>query len=66
MTYAKNDKIIVIQMEPLIGNVRPELLVGESNQLLKVATFGSIEKAMIFEEWLRYFFSDNLVKEGDK
>lgn len=64
MTYSKGHKMISIEKQPLLGKVRPELYIGESNQLLKVATFGNIEKAEKFEEWLQYFFGDMLEKES--
>lgn len=64
MTYSKGHKMISIEMRPLFGKVRPELYIGEGNQLLKVATFGSEEKAEKFEEWLQYFFGDMLVKDS--
>ncbi len=49
-------------MNPLLGKVKPELYIGEGNELLKVASFGSVEKAKKFEEWLRYFFGDMMEK----
>ena len=65
MTYSKGHKMISIEKQPLFGKVKPELLIGEGNQLLKVACFGSVEKAEKFEEWLQYFFGDLLVKDSD-
>ena len=62
MTYSKGHKMISIEMQPLFGKVKPELYIGERNELLKVACFGSVEKAKKFEEWLRYFFGDMLEK----
>lgn len=62
MTYSKGHKMISIEMRPLFGKTRPELYIGEGNQLLKVASFGSVEKAEKFEEWLEYFFEDMLEK----
>ena len=62
MTYSKGHKMISVEMEPLVGKVKPELYIGEGNELLKVACFGSVEKAEKFEEWLRYFFGDMLDK----
>ena len=63
MTYSKGHKMISIEKKPLLGKVKPELYIGEGNSLLKVACFGSVEKAKQFEEWLEYFFGDRLVKE---
>lgn len=65
MTYSKGNKIISIEKKPLVGKVKPELIIGEGNQLLKVACFGSVEKAEKFEEWLQYFFGNQLVKDSD-
>ena len=62
MTYSKGHKMISIEMQPLFGKVKPELYIGEGNELLKVACFGSVEKAKKFEEWLRYFFGEMLDK----
>lgn len=64
MTYSKGNRMISVEKRPLFGKVKPELYIGEGNQLLKVACFGSIEKAEKFEEWLRYFFGDLLMREG--
>lgn len=64
MTYSKGNRMISVEKRPLFGKVKPELYIGEGNQLLKVACFGSIEKAEKFEEWLQYFFGDLLVREG--
>jgi len=63
MTYSKGQKMISIERKPLFGKVKPELYIGEGNELLKVACFGSVEKAEKFEEWLQYFFGDRLVKD---
>ena len=65
MTYSKGHKMISIEKKPLLGKVKPELYIGEGNQLLKVACFGSVEKAEKFEEFLQYFFGDLLVKAGE-
>lgn len=63
MTYSKGHKMISIEMKPLLGKVKPELFIGEGDEMLmKVASFGSVEKAEKFEEWLRYFFGDMLDK----
>ena len=63
MTYSKGNKMISIEKKPLFGKVKPELYIGEGNQMLKVACFGSIEKAEMFEKCLQYFFGDRLIKE---
>lgn len=62
MVYSKGDKMISIENNSIFGK-RPGLYIGECNKLLKVASFGSEEKADKFEEYLRYFFGRNLVKE---
>lgn len=63
MTYSKGHKTISIEKQPVFGKVKPELYIGEGNEMLKVATFGNVEKAEKFEEWLQYFFGDRLVKD---
>ena len=63
MTYSIGDKIIAIEMQPLFGKVKPELYIGEGNQLLKVACFGSVKKAEEFEKMLQYFFGERLEKQ---
>ena len=65
MTYSKGGRMISIEKQPLFGKVKPELYIGEGNQLLKVASFGSGEKAEKFEEWLQYFFGDRLEKDRE-
>ena len=65
MTYSKGGRMISIEKQPLFGKVKPELYIGEGNQLLKVASFGSVEKAEKFEEWLQYFFGDRLEKDRE-
>lgn len=54
MTYAKGDITISVFLNPVFGK-RPELMIGESNKLLKVASFGSEEKAKLFMQWIEYF-----------
>lgn len=63
MTYSKGHKMISIEKQPLLGKVKPELYIGEGNELVKVACFGNVKKAEKFEEWLQYFFGDRLVKD---
>ena len=63
MTYTKGNKVIAIQMDPYFRRVKPELYIGEGNQLTKVANFRNKENAEKFEEMLQYFFGNNLVKE---
>lgn len=65
MTYSKGEKVIAVEMNPLLGKVKPELYVGEGTSLVKVACFGSVKKAEMFEEWLQFFFGNNLVRECD-
>ena len=64
LTYGKGDKVIDIEMQPFFGK-RPELYVGNRNELVKVASFSNEKKAKMFEEWLQYFFGVSPVKEGD-
>ena len=63
MTYSKQGRIISIEMKPLFGKVRPELYIGDGNGRFKVATFGSAEKAEMFQEWLEYFFGGFLERD---
>ena len=65
MTYSKQGRIISIEMRPLVGKVRPELFIGDGYELLKVATFGSVEKAEKFQEWLEYFFGGFLERDRE-
>jgi len=62
MVYSKGHKMIDIEYKPLFDNKRPVLIIGEGPEMLKVACFGSVEKAKKFEEWLREFFGDMLVE----
>lgn len=62
MVYIKGSKMIIIEHNPIFGK-RPELYIDEGNELLKVACFGSDEKAEKFEEFLSDFFGCNLVEE---
>ena len=66
MTYSKGNMVISVEKQPLLGKAKPELYVGKNNSLVKVACFGNVKKAEMFEEWLQYFFGDNLVWEGEK
>lgn len=45
---------------------RPGLYIGEGTQLLKVASFGSEEKARLFIEMLKEFFGDMIVHDRMK
>lgn len=66
MVYSKGKKVICVEYVPLFTNCkRPELYIGEGNQLLKVASFGSERKAELFEEFLREFFGSMLVRDGE-
>ena len=66
MTYSKGHKMISIEMRDFLGGKRPGLYIGEGLKLLKVATFGSEEKARAFEDFLRYFFGEMLAEEDDR
>lgn len=62
-TYSKGSNIISVEFRPLLGKTKPELYVGSENQLLKVGTFGSEDKARVFCKYLEHFFG--LKKDGD-
>lgn len=66
MTYSKNGKMISVERNDFLGGKRPGLYIGTAHELLKVATFGSVEKADKFEEWLEFFFGSLLVREEKK
>lgn len=55
MVYSKAEYMICVENKPIFGK-RPELYIGTGNSMLKVASFGSFEKAKMFEEFLEYFF----------
>lgn len=54
MTYSRGNYCISVEQIDGFGK-RPGLWLGEGNQLLKVASFGSEEKAQKFEDWLEFF-----------
>ena len=62
MVYSKGHKMIAIEYQPLFGNKKPVLIIGEGLEMIKVASFSSAKKAAMFEEWLREFFGDLLVE----
>ena len=65
MCFSKGQKMIAVEQFPEFEK-RPGLYIGEGAQLLKVASFGSEEKARIFVETLREFFGDLLkMMDGD-
>lgn len=64
MVYSRGNKFVAIQYLPLTNCKRPELYIGEGNQLLKVASFGSERKAELFEEFLQELMKPLLVDEG--
>jgi len=56
MTYKKND--VLISIEKVEGFVKnPGLWVGteDPNKMVKMASFGSEDKASMFCKWLEYF-----------
>ena len=57
MKYTKGDVNIAIQQIDGFGN-NPGLWIGTNNpnQSVKVASFGSEEKAKLFCKWLEYMF----------
>lgn len=64
MCFSNGNKMIAIEQFPEFEK-RPGLYIGEGNQLLKVASFGSEEKARIFVETLKEFFGKLLIEDGD-
>lgn len=66
MVYSKGKKFIVIELNDLLGGKKPGLYIGEGNTLVKVGSFATYEKANLFEEYLRYFFGEMLVKDQAK
>lgn len=70
MKYSKGDVYISVQTVDRFGK-NPGLYIGTSdpNQAVKVASFGSIDKAMMFCKWLDYLFDlaeRKTVKWNDK
>lgn len=65
MTYSKGGKFISIEINDLLGGRKPGLYIGTPNQLLKVASFASYEKANIFREYLEYMFGGFLVHDSE-
>lgn len=65
MVYSKGDKFIAIEINDLLGGKKPGLYIGEGMTLTKVASFSTFEKANLFEEYLRYFFGEMLVKDEE-
>ena len=57
MKYSKGDVYISVQTVNGFGK-NPGLYIGtsEPNQAVKVASFGSKDKAMMFCKWLDYMF----------
>lgn len=68
MCFSKGRKMIAVEQFPEFEK-RPGLYIGEGTQLLKVASFGSEEKARLFIEMLKEFFGDMIVhdrtRDGD-
>ena len=62
--FSKGHRVISIETIHGFGK-NPGLWVGEGNEFLKVASFGSDEKAKKFQEWLEWFFGEMLVKEDE-
>lgn len=62
--FSKGHRVISIETIQGFGK-NPGLWVGEGNEFLKVASFGSDEKAKKFQEWLEWFFGEMLVKEDE-
>ena len=63
MTYSRGDRMISIELVDFLGGKRPGLYIGTPGEMLKVGTFGSEEKAKMFDEWLRHLFGSALKME---
>lgn len=60
--YSKGNKAISVEKIEGFGK-NPGLWVVEGNEHLKVASFGSEEKAKIFQDTLEFLFGNMLVRE---
>lgn len=64
MTYGKGERKIYVEKIDGFGKY-PGLWVGDGNCLIKLASFGSYEKADIFQKYLEYFlFGTPIESEG--
>ena len=61
MTFRKGEYGIVIEQVEGFGK-RPGLWVLKGNTQMKMASFGSEEKAKEFEKYLKYFFFNNPIE----
>lgn len=69
MTYKKGNTVISVEQIDGFGK-NPGLWIGSENELVKVASFGSKDKADNFCKWLEYFLDyiwqrPEWKKEGD-
>ena len=53
MTYKRGNVSISVEQVDGFGK-KPGLWIGADNQMVKVASFGSIDKAFTFCKWLEY------------
>ena len=55
VTFYKGKKVIRVEQIDEFGK-RPSLWIGTENEMIKVASFGSVEKSELFCEWMAYIF----------
>lgn len=54
MMYSIGSVMITVEQIDGFGK-KPGLWIGDRSELLKVASFGSVDKAVMFCKWLDYF-----------
>ena len=55
MTFEKGNKLIRVEQVDGFGK-NPSLWIGEYNELIKVASFGNVEKSELFCRWMAEIF----------
>ena len=67
VTYKRGNILISVEQVDGFGK-NPSLWVGTKNpnELLKVASFGSSDKAAVFCKWLEHLLRLNSIDEGEK